>query len=80
MKSSAKQKTNIITKDTSISEVLEKSPEAAEILMEYGLMCMGCPFAGKHSIGAIKDIYGFSDKDLKEILVRINNIQNENKQ
>lgn len=71
MKSST-QKTEIITKDTLISEILEKFPEAAEILMGYGLMCMGCPLAGKHSIGAIKDIYGFSDEDIEEILVRVN--------
>ncbi len=75
MKSSTKQKKEIITKDTLISEILEKFPEAAEdILMEYGLMCIGCPFAGKHNIGAIKDIYGFNDEDIKEILIRINNI------
>jgi len=80
MKSSTKQKTEIITKDDLISDILEKFPEAAEILMEYGLMCMNCPFAGKHSIGAIKDIYGFSDKDIKEILIRINKLENENKQ
>jgi len=68
------QKTEIITKDTLISEILEKFPEAAEILMEYGLMCVGCPLAGRHSLEAIKNIYGFSDQDIEEILVRINKL------
>jgi len=72
MKSSTEQKTEIITKDTLISEILEKSPKAAEILMEYGLMCVGCPLAGKHSLEEIKNIYGFNDTDIEKILVRIN--------
>jgi len=68
------QKTEIITKHTSISEIIEKFPEAAEILMEYGLMCVGCPLAGKHSLEAIKNIYGFSERDIEEILIKINKL------
>jgi len=74
MKSSTEQKTEIITKDTLISEILEKFPEAAEILMEYGLMCVNCPLAGEHSLEAIKNIYGFNDEDIEEILVRVNKL------
>lgn len=79
MKPPTEQKTEVITKNTLISEILEKSPKAAEILMEYDLMCVSCPLAGEHSLKEIKNIHGFSDEDIEEILVRINKlIENEN--
>lgn len=31
-----------VTKDTYLSELLEKKPEAAYILMSYGMACVGC--------------------------------------
>jgi len=76
---------NFIEKDTPIKDILETSPKAAEILMEYGLMCIGCPHAGRHSLKEIKNDYGFSDKDVEEILVKLNKIEkrkikNDNKQ
>ena len=30
-------------KDTKIGELLETAPEKAEILMEAGMHCLGCP-------------------------------------
>jgi|GEM_PF-4228708 len=34
-----------ITKDMVIREVIQASPEAAEILMAHGMGCVGCPGA-----------------------------------
>lgn len=31
-----------ITKDWSITDIVEKYPETAEILMNYGMHCFGC--------------------------------------
>jgi len=73
--------TSFITKETSIKDILETSPKAAEILIEYGLMCVHCSHAGEHNLKEIKNIYGFSDQDVEEILARINKLaENENKQ
>ncbi len=30
-------------KDTRIGELLEKAPEKAEILLDVGMHCLGCP-------------------------------------
>ncbi len=81
MKSSTEKKTEIITKDTLISEILEKYPEAAEILIGYGLMCVGCPAAAIETIeqGALG--HGLTKKSVKMILKDLNKIiKNENKQ
>lgn len=44
-----------ITKKMSFSEILEKFPEAAEILFESGMYCCGCPMSADESLeqGAI---------------------------
>ena len=31
-----------ITKDTNLAEIVINSPEAAEVLLDYGLHCVGC--------------------------------------
>ena len=30
-------------KDTTIGEILEKAPEKADLLLEAGMHCLGCP-------------------------------------
>ena len=32
-----------INKDTTIGEILDKAPEKAELLLEVGMHCLGCP-------------------------------------
>jgi len=39
-----------VDKDMTISELLEKDPEAAEDLMIQGLGCFGCPMAAMETI------------------------------
>ncbi len=39
-----------IKKDMSFSEVLDKYPEAGEILLKKGLGCIGCPMAMMETI------------------------------
>ena len=64
----------IITKDTSISELLKISPKVVEILFDYGLMCAFCPRANEHDLESLKEIYGFENKDIDEILFKINKL------
>ncbi|EPZ53624.1 hybrid cluster -associated redox disulfide domain protein [[Clostridium] sordellii ATCC 9714] len=35
----------MITKDTIIADIIKMRPDAAEILMSYGMGCIGCPSA-----------------------------------
>ncbi len=35
----------MITKDMTIGEVIRKMPTAAEVLMSFGMGCVGCPSA-----------------------------------
>lgn len=46
-----KQKTDKITKKMSFTEIMEKHPEAAEVLFAKGMHCIGCPMAMSESLG-----------------------------
>ncbi len=74
--------TDLITKDTSLGDIVETLPRAAEILVRYGLLCVGCPYAGEHTLRGVKNDYGLSDEDIEEIVVKLNKLkeENENKQ
>jgi len=56
-------------KDTIISEILEKAPEKAEILLEMGMHCLGCPAAQMETLGEACDVHGV---DVEEIIQKLN--------
>ncbi len=58
-----------ITSETKISEALQINPKAAEILMRYGMGCLGCPSAQMETLEQAADIHGI---DLKSLLEELN--------
>ena len=59
----------IITGDTKIFDVLEVNPNAPEILMSYGMHCIGCAMAHGETIGEAVSVHG---QDLEELLAKLN--------
>ena len=58
-----------ITADTLIVDCLKLNPDSAQILMSYGLHCLGCAMAHGESIGEAVSVHG---KDLDELLEKLN--------
>lgn len=56
-------------KDTKIGELLEIAPEKAEILMEAGMHCLGCPASQAESLEEACEVHGI---DVEELLKKIN--------
>ena len=52
-----------ISKNTTIGEMLTVFPEAAPILMEIGMHCLGCPSAQMESLEEAAMVHGI-DADL----------------
>ena len=52
-----------ISKDTTIGELLQIYPDAAPILMEIGMHCLGCPSAQMESLAEAAMVHGL-DSDL----------------
>ena len=56
-------------KDTKIGELLEMAPEKAEILMEAGMHCLGCPASQAETLEEACEVHGI---DVDELLKKIN--------
>jgi len=61
-----------ITADTLIMEALDINPKASEILMKYGMHCLGCALAHGETVG---EAAGVHDADLDAMLAELNDIK-----
>ena len=69
-----KEKISKIEKHTNIAELLFKHPETAEVLLIFGLHCVGCPASSADTIEAGAKLHGFTDSQVDELVTRINEV------
>lgn len=62
-----------ITKNIIIQELLEKYPDSIEILMMYGMQCVGCRLAGQETLEEGMKSHGI-EHELDEILKDLNSL------
>ena len=58
-----------INKNMTIGELLEKSPEKAEILLEAGMHCLGCPASQAETLEEACEVHGI---DVDELIKKLN--------
>ena len=58
----------MITKDMTIGEVVRIKENAAEILMSFGMGCIGCPSAQAESVEDAANVHGLNLDELLEAL------------
>jgi len=56
-------------KNIKIGELLEKAPEKAEILLEAGMHCLGCPASQAETLEEACEVHGI---DVEELLEKLN--------
>ncbi len=56
----------MIERTTKIGELLETAPEKAEILIEAGMHCLGCPASQAETIEEACEVHGIDVEDLLE--------------
>ena len=56
-------------KDTRIGELLEVAPEKAEILLNVGMHCIGCPASQMETLEEACDVHGI---DVEDVLEKLN--------
>ena len=71
------QKIPAITEKTLISALIDEHPEVAEILMSYGLHCVGCHFSEFDTLEDGAMMHGLSDEDVEMMVRDINEAVNE---
>ena len=59
----------MITKDQTIGEVLKLNPNAAQILMRFGMGCLGCPSATMETLEQACYVHGLK---LEEVMAKLN--------
>ena len=58
-----------ITADTLIMDCLKLNPDSAQILMSYGMHCLGCAMAHGETIAEAVAVHG---EDLEKLLAKLN--------
>jgi len=61
-----------ITSKTKISKLLEKNPEAAEILFEAGMGCVGCSMAMNETIEQGCLAHAMSKRQIEKLIEKLN--------
>lgn len=57
-----------IEKTTKIGELLENAPEKAEILLQAGMHCLGCPASQEETLEEACSVHGINVEELVEEL------------
>ena len=56
-------------KDTKIGEILQAAPEKADILLEIGMHCLGCPASQMETLEEACAVHGI---DVEEVIAKLN--------
>ncbi len=64
-----------ITKKTKLIEILKKNPKAADILIDAGMHCVGCPMAMQESLEQGCLAHGMEEKDIEELIEKLNKLK-----
>ncbi len=56
-------------KDTRIGEILEVAPEKADVLLEIGMHCLGCPASQMETLEEACAVHGI---DVNEVVEKLN--------
>ncbi|HEY9062961.1 MAG TPA: DUF1858 domain-containing protein [Pseudobacteroides sp.] len=58
-----------VTKDMTIGQVIRTNPQAAQILMSFGMGCIGCPSSQAETLEEASMVHGIS---IDKLLVALN--------
>ena len=67
-----KEKTDGITKDMLLGDIVSKYPEATEAMLKHGLHCIGCHVSFYETLGQGALVHGMSPKELDTMVVEMN--------
>ena len=59
----------MIDKNMTIGDLLEKAPEKAEILLNAGMHCLGCPSSQAETLEEACEVHGI---DVEELVKELN--------
>jgi hybrid cluster-associated redox disulfide protein len=63
-----------IKKEMNLAEVIFKYPQLAEVLLDFGLHCVGCMANSFDTIEMGAKVHGMSDQEVDEMVDRLNEV------
>jgi len=78
MKTAKKEEKKIINEKMTLGEVVEKYPKTAEVMLNYGLHCIGCHVATWETIEQGAYSHGMDKKMLNKMVSEMNNVAVKN--
>jgi hybrid cluster-associated redox disulfide protein len=67
-----KKKPYVLKKEAVISDILQDCPKIAEYFVEYGLLCVACPFNRSETLEDGAKVHSMSDKNIERMIKEIN--------
>ncbi len=64
----------MITKEMRIGDVIEKHPETVEVMLKYGLHCIGCRISPFETIAAGCLTHGMTEEEIERMVGELNEI------
>jgi len=61
-----------VDKNMTLGEVVQKFPKSAEVMMNYGLHCIGCHVASWETIEQGAQGHGMGEKEIEKMVNEIN--------
>ena len=59
-----------VTKNTTMGELLQHDPDTAQILLQYGMHCVGCPSHANETLEEACAVHGIPCEELITMLQR----------
>jgi len=63
-----------ITRETNIADIIFKHPKTVEVMMDYGLHCIGCALSPFDTIESGAKIHGMNNGEIEEMVEKINEV------
>lgn len=61
-----------VTRDTNLGDLAKSYPQAAAIMLDYGLHCVGCFANAYDTIETGARIHGMTETEVEEMIERLN--------
>ncbi|VVB82705.1 Uncharacterised protein [uncultured archaeon] len=72
IKKTTNRKKNVISKNMTFSEIMEKHPESANVLFNSGLHCLGCGMAMYETFEQGCMAHGMNKKQIDDLIKKMN--------
>lgn len=61
-----------VTKDSNLGDLVKSYPQAAQVLLDYGLHCVGCFANAFDTIEMGARVHGMTDDEVEEMIGKVN--------